>query len=92
VLALDAAGEPMRTDISVRRLAEALAPLYGRAPQLRFVEGAAAPGESLFDRRQRERSERQVEAEARFLSDPVVARLVSQGAQVVEGSIRPIEE
>ena len=92
-LVLDAAGEPMRTDISLRRLAEALAPLYGRAPQLRFVDGAAAPvGESLFERHQREGSERQVEAEARFRSDPVVVRLLEQGARIVDGSIRPIEE
>jgi DNA polymerase-3 subunit gamma/tau len=96
-LALAPAGESMKTDISVRRLAEALAPVFGRAPSLRFVEAPrdAAPvaeGETLFDRQQRQKSERQVEAEARFLSDPVVQRLVAQGATVVDGSIRPIEE
>jgi len=99
VLALDADGEPMRTDISLRRLAEALAPLYGRPPQLRFVgPTAAATGasgevaESLFERRQREGSERQREAEARFRSDPVVVLLLEQGARIVDGSIRPTEE
>lgn len=103
-LALSPEGEPMRTDISVRRLAEALAPLFGRTPQLRFVDaprpaaidasstGAAAASETLFDRQQRQKSERQQGAEKRFHSDPVVQHLVAQGAKVVDGSIRPIEE
>ena len=89
-------GEAMKSDISVRRLAEALAPLFGRAPQLRFVEAprdaSAATGETLFDRQQRQKSERQQDAEARFLSDPVVKQLMAQGARLVDGSIRPIEE
>ena len=32
------------------------------------------------------------DAEARFLSDPVVKQLMAQGAKLVDGSIRPIEE
>lgn len=96
VLALSPEGETMKTDISVRRLAEALAPLFGRAPTLRFVEAAQAvddsAGETLFDRQQRRKSERQQDAEARFHSDPVVQQLLAQGARVVDGSIRPIEE
>ncbi|MGL6289458.1 MAG: DNA polymerase III subunit gamma/tau [Silanimonas sp.] len=96
-LALSPAGEAMKTDISVRRLAEALAPLFGRAPVLRFVDTpaalpAAGDGETLFDRQQRQKSERQQDAEARFHSDPVVQQLLAQGAKVVDGSIRPIEE
>jgi DNA polymerase-3 subunit gamma/tau len=105
-LALSPEGETMRTDISVRRLAEALAPLFGRAPVLRFVDAprgasagagtagtsADAASETLFDRQQRVKSERQQAAEARFHSDPVVQHLVAQGAKVVDGSIRPIEE
>jgi len=94
-LALLPEGEPMKSDISVRRLAEGLAPLFGRAPQLRFVEaprGGAAGAETLFDRQQRQKSERQQDAEARFLSDPVVKQLMAQGAKLVDGSIRPIEE
>ncbi|GIX37624.1 MAG: DNA polymerase III subunit gamma/tau [Silanimonas sp.] len=92
-LALPPEGEAMKTDISVRRLAEALAPLFGRPPALRFTESAAAAsGETLFDRQQREKSERQREAEARFRSDPIVQQLLAQGAELVEGSIRPIEE
>jgi DNA polymerase-3 subunit gamma/tau len=96
-LSLAPDGAAMRTDISVRRLAEALAPLYGRAPALRFVDAPsalpdAAAGETLFDRQQRQKSERQQDAEARFHSDPVVQQLLAQGAKVVDGSIRPIEE
>ncbi|WP_461057045.1 DNA polymerase III subunit gamma/tau [Silanimonas algicola] len=94
-LALLPEGEPMKSDISVRRLAEGLAPLFGRAPQLRFVEaprGEATGAETLFDRQQRQKSERQQDAEARFLSDPVVKQLMAQGAKLVDGSIRPIEE
>ena len=91
-LALSSEGEAMRSDISVRRLAEALAPLYGKPPVLRFIDAAGPRGETLFDRQQRQKSERQQDAEARFHSDPVVQRLVAQGATVIDGSIRPIEE
>jgi len=90
-LAVTSAGQAMRTDTSVRRLSEALAPLFGRPPSLRFVE-AAADGETLFDRQQRKKSQRQTEAEARFHADPVVQQLVAQGAQVLDATIRPIEE
>lgn len=90
-LAVGLAGQAMRTDTSVKRLSEALAPLFGRPPSLRFVE-ASGDGETLFDRQQRQKSQRQTEAEARFHSDPVVQQLVAQGAQVLDGSIRPIEE
>jgi DNA polymerase-3 subunit gamma/tau len=98
-LALLPEGEAMKSDISVRRLAEALAPLFGRPPQLRFVEATkhvandvGAGVETLFDRQQRQKSERQQDAEARFLSDPVVKQLMAQGAKLVDGSIRPTEE
>jgi DNA polymerase-3 subunit gamma/tau len=94
-LALLPEGEAMKSDISVRRLAEGLAPLYGRPPQLRFVDaprGETSGAETLFDRQQRQKSERQQDAEARFLSDPVVKQLMAQGAKLVDGSIRPIEE
>ncbi|HEX5757325.1 MAG TPA: DNA polymerase III subunit gamma/tau, partial [Arenimonas sp.] len=43
-------------------------------------------------RSERQRGERQTEAEAAFLADPVVAQLIQQGARVVPDSIRPIEE
>jgi DNA polymerase-3 subunit gamma/tau len=94
-LALLPEGEAMKSDISVRRLAEGLAPLFGRPPQLRFVDaprGETSGTETLFDRQQRQKSERQQDAEARFLSDPVVKQLMAQGAKLVDGSIRPIEE
>ena len=96
-LSLAPDGSAMRTDISLRRLAEALAPLYGRAPMLRFVDAPSATpdamqAETLFDRQQRQKSERQQDAEARFHSDPVVQQFLAQGAKVVDGSIRPIEE
>ena len=96
-LSLEEAGDTMKTDISVRRLAEALAPLFGRPPQLRFVDAepvSSAPSvdETLFNRQQRQQSERQQNAEAVFRNDPVVMQLMAQGARLVDGSIRPIEE
>lgn len=99
VLALSTNGSAIRTDISVQRLAEGLEPLFGRVPVLRFIE-ASNPvfshdqfdAETLFDRQQRQSSERRRETEARFHSDPVVQQLVAQGARVVDDSIRPIEE
>ncbi len=96
-LALDATDDAMKTERSVRRLAEALAPIYGRTPLLRFISAPRsgsddAKADTLFTRQQRENGERQSQAEARFRSDSVVQQWVAQGAQIVDGSIRPIEE
>ncbi|MBW3550612.1 MAG: hypothetical protein KY442_07245, partial [Proteobacteria bacterium] len=73
-------------------VADALAPVLGEAPQIRF-EAAAQPVESLSARNERARDERQSAAEAAFMSDPDVQRLISQhGARLVPDSIRPLDE
>ncbi len=78
--------------MTVNLVAEALAPALGVTPQIRFVE-ASRPAESLRERNERARDERQANAEANFMSDPDVQRLISQhGAKVVPDSIRPYDE
>jgi DNA polymerase III subunit gamma/tau len=47
--------------------------------------------ETLHDRTQRVRSEKQSDAQEAFVSDPVVAQLLQQGAQIVPDSIRPLD-
>ena len=55
--------------------------------------GEAVQAETLNARRDRERDSRQSAAEAAFLNDPAVKRLVEQhGARVVPDSIRPVDE
>ena len=80
----------LRSDSLVRRLSEELAAGLGAAPLIRF-EKAAAEGDTLHGRQQRERSERQSGAEAAFLADPVVGQLLGQGGSVVPDSIRPLD-
>ena len=64
----------------------------GSRPQIRFVT-ECAPGESLRERNERARDERQAAAESHFMNDPDVQRLISQhGAKVVPDSIRPFDE
>jgi hypothetical protein len=41
-------------------------------------------------RNERQRSERQLAAEASFVADPVVSQLLGQGGSIVPGSIQPI--
>jgi DNA polymerase-3 subunit gamma/tau len=91
-LSLSPADEHLRAPALVRMLAEAIAPALGATPQIRF-EAAHAASETLHQRKTQQRDARQVAAEAAFLADPGVQRLVSQhGASVVPDSIRPFDE
>jgi DNA polymerase-3 subunit gamma/tau len=91
-LSLSVADEHLKAPALVRMLAEAIAPALGAAPQIRF-ESAQAASETLHQRKTQQRDARQVAAEAAFMADPGVQRLVSQhGASVVPDSIRPFDE
>ena len=89
-LSLPADMEHLRTDNLVRTLAQALATRLGNTPQIRF-EAVKAGGDTLHQRNERQRSERQTGAEAAFLADPVVSQLLGQGGNVVPDSIRPLD-
>ena len=90
-LSLPASDEHLRTGPSVRMLGDALASALGGSPQIRF-ESAAEPVESVRERKERVRDERQNEAEAAFMADPDVQRLIAQhGARIVPDSIRPFD-
>ena len=91
-LSLSAADEHLKAPALVRMLAEGIAPALGAAPQIRF-ESAQAASETLHQRKTQQRDARQLAAEAAFMADPGVQRLVSQhGASVVPDSIRPFDE
>ncbi|QNP41030.1 DNA polymerase III subunit gamma/tau [Lysobacter solisilvae (ex Woo and Kim 2020)] len=91
-LALPASDEHLKSTALIGMMANALAPALGGAPQIRF-ENAPAQGESLRERNERARDERQGAAEAAFMNDPDVQRLITQhGAKVVPDSIRPLDE
>ena len=92
-LSLPDSFDHLRSDSLVRQLAQALAGPLGQVPQVRFESARAAAGaETLHARTERQRGERQADAEADFLADPVVARLVQQGARLVPDSVRPLDE
>ena len=91
-LSLSPADDHLQMPALVKRLADALAPMLGGAPQVKF-ETAKATGETLHQRTARERDARQVAAETAFLADPDVQRLMERhGATVVPDSIRPFDE
>jgi len=90
-LSLPAADEHLKSTALVTMVANALAPALGVAPQIRF--DASVQGESLRERNERARDQRQSAAESAFMSDPDVQRLISQhGAKVVPDSIRPFDD
>ena len=92
-LSLPDSFDHLRSDSLVRQLAQALSGPLGRQPQVRFESARAAAGaETLHARTERQRGERQAGAEADFLADPVVARLVQQGARLVPDSVRPLDD
>jgi len=91
-LSLPATDDHLRGPAMVRMVAEALAPALGTAPQIRF-EAATLPAQSLRDRNEHARDQRQASAEDAFMNDPDVQRLISQqGARIVVDSIRPLDE
>ncbi|KRG48017.1 DNA polymerase III subunit gamma/tau [Stenotrophomonas panacihumi] len=91
-LALDPGFEYLRSDRSLSELAQALAPTLGQAPKI-VIEAGAGSAETLHERAHRQKGERQDAAEAAFMADPNVQRLIQQhGARVVPDSIRPYEE
>jgi len=92
-LALAPGFEYLRTERSVAVLAQALAASLGAEPRIAIQTGQPPPAETLNERRDRERDSRQSAAEATFLNDPGVRRLIEQhGARVVPDSIRPFDE
>jgi DNA polymerase-3 subunit gamma/tau len=92
-LALPETLEHFRSDALVRKLAEAVGGALGAPLRIDFVARHDAGGETLHDRHRRERSQRQSDAEASFLADPAVQRLVGRyGAKVQPDSIRPTDE
>jgi DNA polymerase III subunit gamma/tau len=91
-LSLPASDEHLKSSALIAMVTNALVPALGVAPQIRF-ENAAAQSESLRERNERVRDERQNAAETAFMNDPDVQRLISQqGAKVVPDSIRPFDE
>jgi DNA polymerase-3 subunit gamma/tau len=90
-LSLSPAFEYLRTDRSLGDLVAALAPALGVQPKLVF-EAGMIQAETLTQRTQRERDARQTSAEAGFLQNPDVQRLMQRGARLVPDSIRPFEE
>jgi DNA polymerase-3 subunit gamma/tau len=90
-LALPDSQEYLRSESLTRQLAQHLAAGLGAAPQIRF-EKPTVNAETLHARIERQRSEKQSDAELAFLADPVVNKLIEQGAVLVPDSIRPLKE
>ncbi|MGH8105411.1 MAG: DNA polymerase III subunit gamma/tau C-terminal domain-containing protein, partial [Arenimonas sp.] len=80
----------LRSDAVVASLAQKLAPALGQVPKIVF-EKAQVQSETLHDRTERVRSEKQTDAQSAFMADPVVSQLLQQGAQIVPDSIRPLD-
>lgn len=92
-LSLPAGMDYLRTESLVLGLANTLEPLLGVLPQIRFEAQPVAGAETLHQRHERQRSQRQVDAETGFMADPAVQHLVNAyGARVLPDSIRPLEE
>jgi len=79
-----------KSDTAQAELEQALQHSFGSAMRLVF-ESAAPPSETLHQRNQRLRAQRQEEAETAFRQDAQVQLLLAQGARIIPGSIRPID-
>lgn len=91
-LSLAAGFEYLQSERSLADLAQAVAPALGASPKI-VIEAGDAAAETLHERAHRQKGERQDAAEAAFMADPGVQRLIQQrGARVVPDSIRPYEE
>jgi DNA polymerase-3 subunit gamma/tau len=83
--------EYLQTERALTALAQALSQVLGSTPKI-VIETGNVQAETLHERADRQRGERQNAAEAVFMADPQVQQLIQQGARVVADSIRPIEE
>ncbi|MCC4621242.1 DNA polymerase III subunit gamma/tau [Xanthomonas cassavae CFBP 4642] len=91
-LALAPGFEYLTSERSVANLAQALAPVLGNTPRI-VIETGSADVETLHERANRQKGERQSAAEDAFMNDPNVQQLIQQqGARVVPDSIRPYDE
>ncbi|HIE1097814.1 MULTISPECIES: DNA polymerase III subunit gamma/tau [Stenotrophomonas] len=94
-LGLSPGFEYLRSERALSALGEMLAKALGQAPKIvvETVETEHVPAETLHQRADRQRGERQQEAEAVFMDDPEVQVLIQQhGARVVSDSIRSFDE
>ncbi|MEA9564095.1 MULTISPECIES: DNA polymerase III subunit gamma/tau [unclassified Xanthomonas] len=91
-LALAPGFEYLNSERSIANLAQALAPVLGDTPRI-VIETGSADVETLHERANRQKGERQSAAETAFMNDPNVQQLIQQqGARVVPDSIRPYDE
>ncbi|MEG2803840.1 DNA polymerase III subunit gamma/tau [Stenotrophomonas sp.] len=91
-LAVSPGFEYLCSDRSLAALTEALSGPLGQTPRI-VIEHGNAEAETLHQRSDRQRGERQQAAEAAFMADPQVQMLIQQhGARVVADSIRPFDE
>ncbi|MCS3809355.1 DNA polymerase III subunit gamma/tau [Xanthomonas sp. 4461] len=91
-LALAPGFEYLNSERSIANLAQALAPVLGNTPRI-VIETGSADVETLHERANRQKGERQSAAETAFMNDPNVQQLIQQqGARVVPDSIRPYDE
>lgn len=73
------------------RFREGLAGMFGVAVQVKFEKLPEGQAETLFDRETQARNILQDSAVAEFQNHPVVSALLSEGAQIVPESIRPLQ-
>ena len=94
-LGLSPGFEYLRSERALAALGEMLQKALGQAPKIvvETVETEHVPAETLHQRADRQRGERQQVAEAVFMDDPEVQVLIQQhGARVVSDSIRSFDE
>lgn len=94
-LGLSPGFEYLRSERALAALGEMLQKALGQAPKIvvETVETEHVPAETLHQRADRQRGERQQVAEAVFMDDPEVQVLIQQhGARVVSDSIRTFDE
>ncbi|MBA8681972.1 DNA polymerase III subunit gamma/tau [Stenotrophomonas tumulicola] len=92
-LGLSPGFEYLQSEGAMSALSDMLAKALGSPPKIVVETTQAPPAETLHERSDRQRGERQQAAEAMFLADPEVQVLMQQhGARLVSDSIRPFEE
>ena len=94
-LGLSPGFEYLRSERALSALGDMLEKALGQAPRIvvETVETEHVPAETLHQRADRQRGERQQAAEAIFMDDPEVQLLIQQhGARVVSDSIRSFDE
>ena len=91
-VSLPASLDHLRNEFALRKLQDALLAAHGRSTRIVVELAAEVGGDTAATRAAREKSEREMAADAAIASDPFVVRAIAEfDARIIPDSTRPLD-